>query len=67
MHGWVMRAGPSVDRAALKKVVNFDRMTARLDAIARTGPEDDASRVIRDFRLGLKASWPFASEEDDGA
>jgi hypothetical protein len=40
-------------------------MIARLDAVASAGPEDHASVTIRDFKLGLKAAWPLASEEDD--
>ena len=61
----VMRQRPSVHRPGLGRVVDVDRMIARLDAIASTRPEGDAPSVIRDFKLGLKALWPIASDEDN--
>jgi predicted KAP-like P-loop ATPase len=63
----VIRQRPSVDRPGLERVVNVDRMIARLGAVAGAGPEVDAAGIIRAFNLGLKAEWPFASEEDDKA
>lgn len=61
----VMRQRPSVHRPSLERVMNVDRMIARLDTIAGAGPGDDASGVIRDFKLGLRAAWPFASDKDN--
>ena len=60
----VMRRRPSVHRPGLDKIVNVDRMIAQLDTLASAGPKDDASAIIRGFKLGLKAGWPFASEKD---
>ena len=60
----VMRQRPSVHRPGLDKIVNVDRMIAQLDTLASAGPKDDASAIIRGFKLGLKAGWPFASEKD---
>jgi hypothetical protein len=59
----VTRGRPSVDGAALKRVVNVDRMIVRLDAIAEAGPQVQTLAIIRDFKLGLKPAYPFASEE----
>ena len=60
----VMRQRPSVHRPGLDRIVNVDRMIALLDTLASAGPKDDASAIIRGFKLGLKAGWPFASEKD---
>jgi predicted KAP-like P-loop ATPase len=61
----VMRQRPSVHRPGVERVVNVDRMITRLDAIAVAQPEGHAASVIRDFKLGLKATGPFASDDDD--
>ena len=62
----VMQERPIVHRQGLEKVVDVDRMMARLDAIAvAAGP--DALRVIRDFKRGLRGGRPFSSEDDDDA
>ena len=62
----VMRERPIVHRPSLKKVVDVDRMTVRLDAIAAAGPTPDAAQVITDFKRGLRnGDQPFAREDDD--
>ena len=61
----VAQERPAVHRPGLEKVVDVDRMLARLDAIAAAGPGPDALRVIRDFKRGLKGAWPFSSGDDD--
>jgi hypothetical protein len=65
MEDRVTRERPVVDRPALEKVVDVDRMMARLDAIAAAVPGPDALRVIRDFKRGLKGGRPFSWAEDD--
>ncbi len=62
----VMRERPIVHRPSLEKVVDVDRMIARLDAIAAAGPTPEAARVIADFKRGLRSGdRPFAREDDD--
>jgi len=63
----VTRERPIVHRPGLEKVVDVDRMNARVDEIAAAEPGPDALRVIRDFKRGLKGVWPFSSEDDDDA
>ena len=61
----VVRERPAVHRSGLEKVVDVDRMIARLDAIAAATPGAEALRVIHDFKRGLKRTSPFSSEDDD--
>ncbi|MGE0280188.1 MAG: P-loop NTPase fold protein [Rhizobiaceae bacterium] len=61
----VIRDRPIVHRPGLEKVVDVDRMIARLDAVAAGGAAPDAARVIGDFKRGLKGAWPFTREDDD--
>jgi predicted KAP-like P-loop ATPase len=61
----VTRERPVVHRAGLEKVVDVNRMLARLDALVAAGPEPDALQVIRDFKRGLKASRSLLTEEDE--
>jgi hypothetical protein len=63
----VTRETPTVHRAGLEKVVDVDRMIARLDAVAAAEPGPDALRVIHDFKRGLKGAWPFSADDDDDA
>jgi len=61
----VIREMPSVHLPSLERIVNVDQMIAQLDAIASAGPEDNASDIIRNFKLGLNAEKHFGSREDE--
>lgn len=61
----VMRERPIVHRPSLEKVIDVDRMMARLDAIAAAGPTSDVSRVIDEFKRGLRGYGYNAFARDD--
>ena len=61
-----MRERPIVHRPGLEKVVDVDRMIARLNAIHAAEPHSDAARVIADFKKGLRSGdHPFARDDDE--
>jgi len=63
----VMRDRPVVHRPSLEKVVDVDRMIARLDAIVAAGLTSDVARVINEFKRGLKDNSPFSRDDDHDA
>lgn len=63
----VMRERPIVHRPSLEKVIDVDRMITRLDAIAAGGPTSDVSRVIDEFKRGLRGYNTFAHDDNEEA
>ena len=63
----VTRDRPVVHRPSLEKMVDVDRMIARLNAIAAAGPTSDAAQVINEFTRGLKGNSLFSRDNDENA
>lgn len=61
----VTRARPVVHRPGLERILDVDRMIARLDAIAAARPDAETVQAIRNFKRGLKGGFPFAHDDDD--
>jgi predicted KAP-like P-loop ATPase len=58
------RERPVVHRPILEKIVDADKLIARLDAISADGCEPFARGVIDNFKLGLKNQSPFELHPD---
>ena len=61
----VMKQSPSVNLDGLEKIMDVNRLAARLTEVANSEPGPEVSTVIRNFMEGVRAALPSISDGHD--